>query len=196
MIPIGHGQVNFRDADGQQALSTAKAWRFSMNEIMMAMPWPSCTMEVEHDASPWKNRSLLRQSRCTVQLGGGVGANFTVKPSQPMYILYSFTLSLVLKRSVNLFGTSSCKTSFRVFVSSCLLLCFFCFASCLLGSTRIRCQGAAHWAPSAKKQSQASEAYEARVPKWRDPIPTGLGMFRSAFRIQKWLPMDSIFYVY
>ena len=106
-----------------------------MNEIMMAMPWPSCTMEVEHDASPWKNRSLLRQSRCTVQLGGGVGANFTVKPSQPMYILYSFTLSLVLKRSVNLFGTSSCKTSFRVFVSSCLLLCFFCFASCLLVST-------------------------------------------------------------
>lgn len=98
---------------------------------IMAMPWPSCTMEVEHGASPWKNRSLLRQSRCTVQLGGGVGANFTVKPSQTMYILYISILSLVLKRSVNLMGTSSCKASFRVFVSSCLLFDIFCFASCL-----------------------------------------------------------------
>ena len=59
--------MNFRDADGQQALSTAKARRFSMKS--WPMPWPSWT-EVEHDASPWKNRSLLRQSRCTVQLGG------------------------------------------------------------------------------------------------------------------------------
>ena len=68
VIPVGHGgEVNFRDADGQQALSTAKARRFSMKS--WPMPWPSWT-EVEHDASPWKNRSLLRQSRCTVQLGG------------------------------------------------------------------------------------------------------------------------------
>ena len=85
--------MNFRDADGQQALSTAKAWRFSMNEIMMAMPWPSCTMEVEHDVSPWKNRSLLRQSRCTVQLGGGVGANFTVKTSQTIFYTHLHSVS-------------------------------------------------------------------------------------------------------
>ena len=72
------------------------------------------------------------------------------------HILYSFTLSLVLKRSVNLFGTSSCKTSFRVFVSSCLLLYFlFCFLPSWINSD-----------PVPRSGTLGSKCEETKLGQW------------------------------